>query len=195
MEMIQERDLLRLSMILENQSATTRDRYICKFAERVIFDSEKPELTANDIRAAIMESFQLEFDLLEIEKAIESKSNHRIIKSNRHYRLSANVTDQLSMQTSPADQLKEYVHQYSTECESVIEKDLLELVQRYIYYCFNSNAQNFLNIIGNQVTASYNSDNDSFKLEQNEIDLINGFLRWPNTGKNKLVYRDIKKYF
>ena len=64
---ITEKDLMRLSMILDSHSSTTRDRYICKFAEYAIFDSVKSGLSSNDISMFIKERFQLEFDLSEIQ--------------------------------------------------------------------------------------------------------------------------------
>ena len=61
MNRMTESDLLRLSMILENQGDTTRNKYICKLAECVIFDSDSSELSAMEIRYEIINRFQLEF--------------------------------------------------------------------------------------------------------------------------------------
>ena len=57
MSNMEEKDILRLSMILENQGATTRDRYICKLVESVIFDSEKNALSIIEIFLAISDRF------------------------------------------------------------------------------------------------------------------------------------------
>ena len=176
-------------MILENQSATTRDRYICKFAEYIIFDSEKTELSIVDICTAIKEKFQLEFDLLEIEKAIKSKNKNsgRIIESSGYYRLSAKAADQISKQNSVSNQLKEYVRVYSEETGNN-ENEIYALILKYIYYCFNSNAKNFLSVIGAQPKITVSADGYGFKYSQNEADLINGFMLWSNIEKNKLIY-------
>ena len=185
---ITEKDLMRLSMILDSHSSTTRDRYICKFAEYAIFDSVKSGLSSNDISMFIKERFQLEFDLSEIQRAIKTKGGGRIIESNGNYQLSLKAADQISKQTSVAEQLKHHIHFYLEGKEGINEDELLSLITKYIYYCFNSNAKNFLTIIGHEGHVDFQSEELSFNYSQAEADLINGFLRWDNMDKNRLVY-------
>lgn len=65
-------------MILENQGETTRNKYICKLTECVIFDSENGSLSSLEIYKCIRNRFQLEFDIQEIEKAIAKRGKNRI---------------------------------------------------------------------------------------------------------------------
>lgn len=196
MSNIEEKDLLRLSMILENQGATTRDRYICKLVECVIFDSEKSELSIMEICSEIRERFQLEFDILEIETAIHSKSKRRIIPLNMKFQLSAKVINQLSNQTSALDKLKEYVHLFAKTRDDIDEDMLLDLIQKYIYFCFNSNAQNFAAIIGDSSKLCLNEKLDNnFKPTSDEIDLINDFICWQNADKDKFFYSVISSCY
>lgn len=187
MEKMKENDLLRLSMILENQSATTRDRYICKFVEYAIYDADKTELSIVEICTAIEDEFQLEFDFMELEKAIELKSNGRILESHGSYRLSAKAADQLSNQNSVSDQLKEYVHIFSEE-KGCDENELYALILKHIYYSFNSNVKNFSLIIGSKAKMSFSTVESGFQYSQDEADIINGFMLWPNMEKNKLIF-------
>ena len=83
-------------MILENQGETTRNKYICKLSEYIIYDSEKLTLSSIDICNGITERFQLEFDLTEVENAIRLKGNGRIIASDSGYKLSAKANSQLA---------------------------------------------------------------------------------------------------
>lgn len=196
MSNMEEKDILRLSMILENQGATTRDRYICKLVESVIFDSEKNELSIIEICSAIRDRFQLEFDILEIETAIHSKNKGRIVPINNKYQLSAKAINQLSTQVSAVDQLKKYVQLYTKTRDEIDEKILLNLIQKYIYFCFNSNAQNFAAIIGasSKICIDEKMQNH-FKPTSEEIDLINDFICWQNADKNKFFYSVISSCY
>ena len=186
---ITESDLLRLSMILENQGETTRNKYICKLTECVIFDSENGSLSSLEIYKCIRNRFQLEFDIQEIEKAIAKRGKNRIKIVNKKYMLSAKVNDQLSTQISAEEKLKKYVNDYIEQVQDIDANQLLSLIQKYLYYCFNSNAKNFNSIIGIDFKANVEEDViNEFKPTPGEIDLINGFMLWNNPEKDKLLY-------
>ena len=189
MSKIAERDLLRLSMILENQGETTRNKYICKLTECIIFDSEQKALSSLEICEEIRNRFQLEFDVLEIENAIHSKGKGRISLVDKEYQLNAKVNDQLSTQVSAENKLKRFVIAYAEQESNVDAEVLLGLIQKYLYYCFNSNAKNFNSIIGTKIKACIDEDViNEFKPKPEEIDYINGFLLWQNSDKDKLLY-------
>lgn len=189
MSKITESDLLRLSMILENQGETTRNKYICKLTECIIFDSEYSALSSLEICESIRSRFQLEFDVQEIEKAIAKKGKGRINIVDQKYQLDAKVIDQLSTQVSFEDKLKAHVNAYSEQVPGVDSNQLLSLIQKHLYYCFNSNAKNFNSIIGKDLKAYVDEDViNEFKLTPDEIDIINGFMLWKNPEKDQLLY-------
>lgn len=176
-------------MILENQGETTRNKYICKLTECVIFDSENGSLSSLEIYKCIRNRFQLEFDIQEIEKAIAKRGKNRIKIVNKKYMLSAKVNDQLSTQISAEEKLKKYVNDYIEQVQDIDANQLLSLIQKYLYYCFNSNAKNFNSIIGIDFKANVEEDViNEFKPTPGEIDLINGFMLWNNPEKDKLLY-------
>ncbi|MEA4893501.1 MAG: hypothetical protein VB085_13265 [Peptococcaceae bacterium] len=109
MSKIAESDLLRLAMILENRGQTTLEKYLCKLAEFVLFDSASQELSSPEICQNINSRFQLQFDILEIENAIKNKGKGRIILANQKYRLEPKVSNQLSSNITATDRLKEYI--------------------------------------------------------------------------------------
>lgn len=176
-------------MILENQGETTRNKYICKLTECVIFDSENGSLSSLEIYKCIRNRFQLEFDIQEIEKAIAKRGKNRIKIVNKKYMLSAKVNDQLSTQISAEEKIKKYVNDYVEQVQDIDANQLLSLIQKYLYYCFNSNAKNFNSIIGIDFKANVEEDViNEFKPTPGEIDLINGFMLWNNPEKDKLLY-------
>lgn len=185
----EEKDLLRLAMILENQGATTRDRYICKFVEYILFDSEKSELSSLEICTRIKNRFQLEFDLTEIESAVKKRGRGRLEEAQGYYRLMPKVANQLSSQKSSLDQLRNYLTLFSQERQNVDIEATLMLVQKYLYFCFNSNASNLLSLIGeNTKHIDGNAFTTEFTPSQEEIDIINDFIHWENADKNKFMY-------
>ena len=186
---IKENDLLRLSMILENQGETTRNKYICKFSEFVLFDSNKDELSVVEICEEILNRFQLQFDITEIEKAIESKGKNRITLNEKKYKLTPKVANQLSSLNSAEDKLKEYVEIFMKEQQIDSTIDILGLIKKYLYYSFNSNAKNFSSIIGAKpMTIADDNIISEFKPTSLEVDLINRFISWDKPEKNKLFY-------
>ena len=189
MMQFEEKDLLRLAMILENQGATTRDRYICKFVEYVLFDSEKSELSSLEICTCIKNRFQLEFDLTEIEAAVKKRGIGRLEEAQGYYRLTPKVANQLSNQKSSLDQLRNYLTLFSQDRPNVDIEATLMLVQKYLYFCFNSNASNLLSLIGeNPKHIDSITFTAEFNPSQEEIDIINDFIHWENAEKNKFMY-------
>lgn len=176
-------------MILENQGETTRKKYICKLTECVIFDSEYDALSSLEICEGIRNRFQLEFDVQEIENAIAKRGKGRINIVNKKYMLLSKANDQLSTQVSAEEKLKKYVDVYAEQVQDVDANQLLGLIQKHLYYCFNSNAKNFNSIIGTDLKAYVDEDViNEFKPTPEEIDLINGFMLWKNPEKDKLLY-------
>lgn len=176
-------------MILENQGETTRNKYICKLTECILYDSEKSELSIIEIYEKILERFQLQFDVLEIEKAIELKGKNRILRIGKNYQLTPKASNQISNEYSAEDKLKKFVSDFVRENNIDLEINLLELIEKYLYYSFNSNAKNFLSIIGTDPTLVIDEEIISeFKPTQTEVNAINSFIAWDNIEKNKLFF-------
>ena len=180
-----ESSLLRLALIMEDQSATTVDKYICKLIECVLFYSDKSQFSAVELSNEIDIQFQLEFDVSEIETAVKRKSRGRIIVAHKLYSLSAKVNSQLSTQTDAIALLKSFISQFIKKSEKDYnESVLLGNIQEYLYHCFNSSADNLLSLLQNQPLKS----TDSFTVSNELASTINEFIAWDNPEKNKLLY-------
>lgn len=180
-----ESSLLRLALIMEDQSATTVDKYVCKLVECVLFYSQEKQLSSIDLCKQINEQYQLEFDVLELENSIKNKARGRIICINRKYQLTPKAIDQLSKQSDPASLLKEYISQFLSATGKSYDKNvLLAKLQEYLYYCFNSSANNLLSLLQSKpLTIS-----DFFPVSNEMVQQINEFISWDNSEKNKLLY-------
>lgn len=186
---IKESDLLRLSMILENQGETTRNKYICKLTECVLYDSDKNALSVVDIYKEILKRFQLQFDILEIENAIKAKGKDRIIKKDKIYQLNPKVSSQIASVYSAEEKLKKFVSDFIKEKNIDSEINVLNLIEKYLYFSFNSNAKNFTTIIGADPKLVIDEKIISeYTPTEAEVDVINSFIAWDNAEKNKLFY-------
>ncbi len=178
-------EFLRLALVLGDQSATTVNKYICKIVECVLFDSDSEKLTVIELCKQIKEKYQLEFDILELEKAISAKSGDRIICVGNQYKLSPKALDQLKKIKNPIDLLDEYITQFLRVFGKQWEQELLSSkIQEYIYYAFNSSVENLLSLLEIKPLNNING----FSASNEEVQLINEFIAWDNLDKNKLLY-------
>lgn len=170
---------------MNDQTATTVDKYICKLVESVLFDASGIELSAFEICEQIKEKYQLEFDILEIEKAVSAKSRGRIIYTNCKYQLSPKALNQLKGLKDPLTLLNEYVaeflHEFNLDCSQEV---LFDKLQEYLYYSFNSSIENLMGLLEIKPL----SEITGFSVSNEMVQLINDFIAWNNTEKNKLLY-------
>lgn len=180
-----KKDFLRLALVMNDQTATTVDKYICKLVESVLFDASGIELSALEICEQIKEKYQLEFDILEIEKAVSAKSRGRIIYTNRKYQLSPKALNQLKGLNDPLTLLNEYVaeflHEFNLDCS---QEALFDKLQEYLYYSFNSSIENLMGLLEIKPL----SEITGFSVSNEMVQLINDFIAWDNAEKNKLLY-------
>lgn len=180
-----ENSFLRLALIMEDQSATTVDKYVCKLVECVLFYAQDKTLSSVDLSKQIKEQFGLEFDVLEIENAIKDKARGRIICSRRKYQLAPKAIHQLSKQSDPVSLLKKHIERFLKYTDNEYDESLLlEKIQEYLYYSFNSSSENLLNLI----QAKELRTTSNFFVSNDIVQQINEFIIWDDDEKNKLLY-------
>ena len=171
---------------MEDQAPTTIDKYICKLAECVLFNSPKSSLTIAEICDGIESNYQLQFDVLEVENAIKRKARNRVIKQDKTYRLSEKTRDSLKRQTDMLTVLKKHIANFRKYSDVVFdENEFLDLMLKYLYFCFNSNINNLMSLLENKNNTILDS---SFFASNHEVKLINDFIAWDNDEKNKFLY-------
>lgn len=176
---------MRLALIMEDHSATTVDKYICKLVEFVLYYSQYKQLCSVDLCKQIREQFQLEFDILEIENAIKNKARGRIVCFNRQYQLAPKAIEQLTKQDDPVSLLRKYIQIFIAYTGSNYDPSvLLTNLQVYLYQSFNSSAENLLSLLQSKPLAV----SDKFSFSNEMVKQINEFIAWDNDEKNKLFY-------
>lgn len=183
-----ENNILRLAMVLEDNAATTLDKYICKLVEATLYFANEPSLDITSICSGISEQFNLTFDVGEVSNALKKKGSDRVVQQNGLYSISAKVANQLALQLDPMDTLKRYISEYAKISDtSFDEANFLECILKYLYHCFNSTKKNLLSLLQNIVLPV----DETFFPSNDEITLINSFIAWENNGKNELFYKII----
>lgn len=180
-----EQMITRLAMVLQNQAPSTLDKYICKLTENVLIDYPNG-LTLVEIENEIKDKFSLSFSIPEIKNAITKKSKKRIKYNNEVYYIEENIRTELLKQEPLMNKLHYYVCEFlksnskvNTTIENA-EKVLLE----YLYFCFNSNVNNLLNLLN----QNNNELQYSKEISSEDIGIINEFISWNNNEKNEFVY-------
>lgn len=180
-----EENVLRLAISMEDRAPTTIEKYICKLVECVLFDSPQNSLTIIEICESIKSNYQLEFDVMEIQNSIKKKGKNRIDLHNLNYQLSTKARDSLSKQPDMLSILKKHISNYAKTNNLVLnEIEFLDLILRYLYFCFNSNIKNLMTLLQNH----NNGVVDTFSASNSDIEAINGFITWDNDEKNRFLY-------
>jgi len=170
---------------MEEQSATTVNKYICKLVECIIFYSNNTPINVSELCKQIESQFELEFDILEVENAIKAKGRNRIVENNGMYTLTPKALDQLSNQSDPNSLLSKYINEFIEKGNKSYNPDiLLSEIQKYLYHCFNSSTENLLALLhSNKIKMT-----DNYSISNEMVQQINEFISWDNSEKNKLLY-------
>lgn len=177
---------MRLALIMQDQSATTLDKYLCKLVEYILFYSQDDSLTLVELCKQIKEQFSLEFDMLEVETAISRKGRGRIALANKKYQLTLKSLEQLKRNNNdPNALLKAFILRFLQETQKDYDvNELFNSIQKYLYYSFNSCAENFLNLCQSKVLIH----TENLEIPDHLVQQINEFISWENDEKNKLIY-------
>ena len=181
-----QKTLIRFALTIQNNAPTTINKYICKLSESIIFESKKNTLSALEISQKIKEVYALEFDVEEIKNALKQRGNEDILMlETDKYQLSVKAVDKQKQQDNPIDILNKYINEFLNEFSTSFSvEQIKDLVLKYIYYCFNSTADNLMALIKSDIKNPLKD----FSGTKEEIETINDFIRWDNLEKNKFLY-------
>lgn len=177
------RELFRMSFIIQDNATMTLESNLVKLVETILLDGDKNGLSLFQISDKIESDFSLFFTEEEINKAIQKKGKN-IQLLNGKYLLKPEYRDKLARKENFKSQLEKFAVLAIKELELKTEKnELVRLLTDYLYFCFNSNKNSILNLINDSKATEI-----SFSKNYDEIKLINDFLSWDNDDKNKFVY-------
>lgn len=179
-----EQMLFRFAMILQDQAPSTLNKYICKLAETVLLDYPDG-VSLFKLNQTINDQFNLSFTEDEIRRAITKKGANRIVIAGENYLLTPSAKSSLSSQLSIAEKLKNVISDFINSKSLDISVEMVfSLLQRYLYYCFNSNVDNLMSLYEGRIVSNVKA----FEATSKELSTINAFVTWENKEKNSLVF-------
>ena len=183
---MEENLLFRMNFILQDNAGTTLEANLVKFVEWVLLMKDEP-MSIEEIKTQIEDEYKLEFSTEEIRKSIRNKGKH-ILHDNELFFLEPQYSNTIKLYPSITEELEKYVFKATNELQlEVDEERYLNLIKRYLYYCFNANKETLLALINHKeilfdLKTGFNNE---------EIKLINCFLQWDNEDKDKCITKII----
>ena len=192
---MEKENLFRIAMVLHDSANSARDKKLCDIIRVVLAESNEPKLTAESLSVKIQENYSLSFSPIEIKNAVSHKGSGYIISSdnNQFYSITDLEKKDTLEKTNLAIELDQFIQQFFNvhpDLPSSI-KDLEEVVIRYLYYCFKWNATNIQYLLQGKLTTEVSD----FDATNEQIALIDSFLKWENEGKNQFLYKVISSCF
>lgn len=187
MEYFNENNLFRMNFIIQDNVATTLNANLVKIVEAVLLQSNRNELSVNEIQTIIKDNYSLEFSIDEIISAINKKGKN-IAKSENGYFLKIEYRKKISQNATFNSEMNKYINLAIEELElDISANDLSKLITNYLYYCFNSNKNTLMALINNKSLLV----NEGFRVKEDDVKYINSFLSWNNEGKNRFIFNTL----
>ena len=193
---------LRVAMMFgDNHSQTFIDN-LEKMIELVLNEETPRAMLVDEIVDLLQARYGLNFTDVEVTQAIESYRGRDHIycinaqvkrQGDRKYILNQKAMDAIAEREGKisVSGISELFKQEHSEYSDVNKEKLEELIDRYFYRCFNSNATTIMELLKQEYAQSSlltSSDLDEDFTEY-EKELLNAFIYWDNAEKDKFVYR------
>ena len=186
-------------MFGENK-ASTFNKNLEKMIALGMFDKYNTGLTITDIIADIRDKYALDFSDSEIIGTIHNKNQNRIIPINetrdevlKAYSITPEEYEKIRKKTDDSS-IRKIVELFLKEHEEldISEKAFCDLLVKYLYDVFNSNAET-IQALMNGEHLGIKAANCDYSTDEKKI--LNAFIYWDNLAKNRCVYQLISCCF
>jgi cyanate lyase len=186
--------LFRLSAVLyaDNNYIVSSKTTLRKIIETGLFAIERDSVSFHELIDFIFDNYNLHIDEAEIQEVINSAKQDSFLTNQIDGNQILSLTEKRKVQIQAKideNTIEYFIEIYLKEIDvSDTSNDLKELIYRFLYDILSTNVESFKKLIDkeNTIEALINIDNHSYSLEERE--LINGFLKWDNSDKNKSVF-------
>ena len=191
---------LRLALMFGENKASTFNKNLEKMIALVLFDKYNTGLTIIDIIADIRDKYALDFSDSEIIGTIHNKNQNRIIQINetrdevlKAYSITPEEYEKIRKKTDDSS-IRKIVELFLKEHEEldISEKTFCDLLVKYLYDVFNSNAET-IQALMNGEHLGMKAANCDYSTDEKKI--LNAFIYWDNLDKNRCVYQLISCCF
>lgn len=198
---------LRLAMMFSDNHATTFISNLEKMIELVLNTNSPRAMMVEEIVTALSTEYNLNFTDMEVTRAIEGKRGKERIAcinleskkhSERKYILTQKAHDNIENKVNQSAITRIcslFLSEHPTL--SIDISTMQELISRYFYRCFNSNATTIMQLLKQQykdgVLLSNQDEEENFS--DDEKGILNNFIFWENDEKDKFVYQMVSCCF
>ena len=178
---------MRWIYLFDDNETLTRKYYICEILLAYLFSSGISSITAKEAVEYLEreDNFGILFTVEEVEEALNSKLNQYFDRSgDDNYSISSNGL-KLYSKRPKENGLRIHITRYIKQAGLAIEKydQISECLLTYIYEQFCTNVSAIARILtGHQIAIEQIG-----KYSPEEVGIVNDFLNWPDTEKNKYV--------
>ena len=189
------KSITRTAAIMYADSMTNRETNTIKrrFVESVYVTNGNAELTVSELIDKMETDMRLSFSISEIEPIIKdpeyfTEKLQRTAEENKYCLLQKRY---ITLSSKPINEIEEVIDNYISQQSVSVPlciSDFKELIYRYLHSILNTNISAYSQIINPKKEFKIPRPNfDSF--EDNEIDIINDFVRWDNEAKNIAIFK------
>lgn len=191
---------LRLALMFGENKASTFNKNLEKMIALVLFDKYNTGLIITDIIADIRDKYALDFSDSEIIGTIHNKNQNGIIQINetrdevlKAYSITPEEYEKIRKKTDDSS-IRKIVELFLKEHEEldISEKTFCDLLVKYLYDVFNSNAET-IQALMNGEHLGMKAANCDYSTDEKKI--LNAFIYWDNLDKNRCVYQLISCCF
>lgn len=192
---------LRLAFMFTDNQSTTFLQNLVKMIRLTLFEApDSKGLNVIEIIEHLKEQYGLLFSDKEIIDAIKKKGSNIICVNSdkednalcRKYYIEHKEFEKIAKKVED-DAIVDVVKRFlivEDKCQ-YSEDEFKNLLDKFLYSIFNSNAENILNLLNGKREEIIIDDN--FEIKEKEI--LNSFLLWKDTSKDKCIYQMISCCF
>lgn len=187
------RNITRTSAIIyaDEMAQRTTDTIRRKFVEAIFVNNNNSLMSIAEIANAIEDELSLTFADEEIKHIVKDSEYFvevlGVPRDNIKYNLVEKRYQTLSGRSSQS--INETIERYiETGAELTVSKDdFKDIINRYLYMLLNTNISSYQHVIN--PTEGKFKDICNYSFSDEEIDIINQFLKWDDENKNKDLFK------
>ena len=176
---------------MSNRTTNTIKR---KFVESAFINNENSLLTLAELTNQIEEEMGLLFSEEEIKQIVKDKESFVEVlnKSSEDIKYNLQEKRYLTLCSKPIDEVDEVIEDYflSHQKDNVIltKESFKDLIYRYLHSILDTNIFAYSHFVSPKKVSKIPKLN-SEQFVDDEIDIINDFVRWDNDKKNNVIFK------
>lgn len=185
-------DIFRLAAVLyadNNYEVSTKTLHR-KVIESIFIDNNNQFVGLHTLIDNVKEQYNLDFTEEEIREIVSNTDNFNTsscqideIKITLTTKRFENITSKVV-----TNNLDYFIEGFQENNKQYTLKDLKAIIHRFLYEIFQTNISSFSKLVDPSIQIEQLLNINDHNLNSEEIEIINTFLNWDNTEKNKMIF-------